>query len=109
MSADEYGLIWITSDLISVAIVIGIFIFQNYHLIRWKMSGMRSYNPEQIMLSAVVRRPSRDVNLMKEKLIFSEINNSVGSTDELSVYTGNGLDTYTHEDIMMPARHAAKL
>ncbi|XP_016112058.1 glycerophosphodiester phosphodiesterase domain-containing protein 5-like [Sinocyclocheilus grahami] len=71
MSADEYGLIWITSDLISVAIVIGIFIFQNYHLIRWKMSGMRSYNPEQIMLSAVVRRPSRDVNLMKEKLIFS--------------------------------------
>uniref|UniRef100_A0A8C2IHT6 Glycerophosphodiester phosphodiesterase domain containing 5a n=1 Tax=Cyprinus carpio TaxID=7962 RepID=A0A8C2IHT6_CYPCA len=66
MSADEYGLIWITSDLISVAIVIGIFIFQ-----KWKMSGMRSYNPEQIMLSAVVRRPSRDVNLMKEKLIFS--------------------------------------
>ena len=35
------------------------------------MSGMRSYNPEQIMLSAVVRRPSRDVNIMKEKLIFS--------------------------------------
>ncbi len=35
------------------------------------MSGMHSYNPEQIMLSAVVRRPSRDVNLMKEKLIFS--------------------------------------
>ncbi|XP_050960492.1 glycerophosphodiester phosphodiesterase domain-containing protein 5-like [Labeo rohita] len=65
-SAEEYGLIWITSDLISVAIVIGIFIFQ-----KWKMSGMRSYNPEQIMLSAVVRRPSRDVNLMKEKLIFS--------------------------------------
>lgn len=32
---------------------------------------MRSYNPEQIMLSAVVRRPSRDVNIMKEKLIFS--------------------------------------
>lgn len=38
---------------------------------RWRMSGMRSYNPEQIMLSAVVRRPSRDVNIMKEKLIFS--------------------------------------
>uniref|UniRef100_A0A673L7Z4 Glycerophosphodiester phosphodiesterase domain-containing protein 5-like n=1 Tax=Sinocyclocheilus rhinocerous TaxID=307959 RepID=A0A673L7Z4_9TELE len=94
MSADEYGLIWITSDLISVAIVIGIFIFQ-----KWKMSGMRSYNPEQIMLSAVVHRPSRDVNLMKEKLIFSEINNGVGSTDELSGYTGNGLDTYSRDDI----------
>uniref|UniRef100_A0A672NIJ8 Glycerophosphodiester phosphodiesterase domain containing 5 n=1 Tax=Sinocyclocheilus grahami TaxID=75366 RepID=A0A672NIJ8_SINGR len=109
MSADEYGLIWITSDLISVATVIGIFIFQNYHLIRWKMSGMRSYNPEQIMLSAVVRRPSRDVNLMKEKLIFSEISNGVGSTDELSVYTENGLDAYACDDIMMPARHASKL
>ncbi|KAG7281417.1 hypothetical protein CRUP_029866 [Coryphaenoides rupestris] len=30
---------------------------------------MRSYNPEQIMLSAAVRRSSRDVNIMKEKLI----------------------------------------
>ncbi|KAI2656996.1 Glycerophosphodiester phosphodiesterase domain-containing protein 5 [Labeo rohita] len=65
-SAEEYGLIWITSDLISVVIVIGIFIFQ-----KWKMSGMRSYNPEQIMLSTVVRRLNRDVNLIKEKLIFS--------------------------------------
>uniref|UniRef100_A0A673LBU2 Glycerophosphodiester phosphodiesterase domain-containing protein 5-like n=1 Tax=Sinocyclocheilus rhinocerous TaxID=307959 RepID=A0A673LBU2_9TELE len=98
MSADEYGLIWITSDLISVAIVIGIFIFQKCDT-QWKMSGMRSYNPEQIMLSAVVHRPSRDVNLMKEKLIFSEINNGVGSTDELSGYTGNGLDTYSRDDI----------
>lgn len=35
------------------------------------MSGMRSYNPEQIMLSASVRTSSRDVNVMKEKLIFS--------------------------------------
>uniref|UniRef100_A0A673NCH8 Glycerophosphodiester phosphodiesterase domain-containing protein 5-like n=1 Tax=Sinocyclocheilus rhinocerous TaxID=307959 RepID=A0A673NCH8_9TELE len=76
---------------------------------QWKMSGMRSYNPEQIMLSAVVRRPSRDINLMKEKLIFSEISNGVGSTDELSVYTGNGLDAYARDDIMMPARHANKL
>uniref|UniRef100_A0A671LLP1 Glycerophosphodiester phosphodiesterase domain-containing protein 5-like n=1 Tax=Sinocyclocheilus anshuiensis TaxID=1608454 RepID=A0A671LLP1_9TELE len=103
MSADEYGLIWITSDLISVAICVVIF------FLRWKMSGMRSYNPEQIMLSAVVHRPSRDVNLMKEKLIFSEINNGVGSTDELSGYTGNGLDTYSRDDIMTPARHATKL
>ncbi|XP_050952758.1 glycerophosphodiester phosphodiesterase domain-containing protein 5-like [Labeo rohita] len=103
-SAEEYGLIWITSDLLSVAIVIDIFIFQ-----KWKISGMRSYNPEQIMLSNVVHRPSRDVNLMKEKLIFSEINNGVGSTDELSAYTGNGLGAYAHDDIMTPARHTAKL
>lgn len=104
MSADEYGLIWITSDLISLAIVIGIFIFQ-----KWKMSGMRSYNPEQIMLNAVVRRPSRDVNLMKEKLIFSEISNGVGSTDELSVYTGNGLDVYTRDDAVTPTCHVTKV
>nr|XP_055063871.1 glycerophosphodiester phosphodiesterase domain-containing protein 5 isoform X2 [Misgurnus anguillicaudatus] len=104
MSADEYGLIWITSDLISLAIVIGIFIFQ-----KWKMSGMRSYNPEQIMLNAVVRRPSRDVNLMKEKLLFSEISNGVGSTDELSVYTGNGLDAYTRDDTVTPTCHVTKV
>ncbi|XP_062870394.1 glycerophosphodiester phosphodiesterase domain-containing protein 5 [Trichomycterus rosablanca] len=94
MSPDEYCLIWITSDLISTAIVIGIFIFQ-----KWRMSGMRSYNPEQIMLSAVVRRPSRDVNIMKEKLIFSEINNGVSSTDELSLYTDHGFERYTHGGI----------
>lgn len=38
---------------------------------RWRMSGMQNYNPEQIVLSAVARRSSRDVNIMKEKLIFS--------------------------------------
>ncbi|KAI4874429.1 hypothetical protein NFI96_016316 [Prochilodus magdalenae] len=94
MSPDEYCLIWITSDLISAALVIGIFIFQ-----KWRMSGMRSYNPEQIMLSAVVRRPSRDVNIMKEKLIFSEINNGVSSTDELSIYTEHGYEGYTRNGI----------
>ncbi|KAI4888242.1 hypothetical protein NFI96_011432 [Prochilodus magdalenae] len=66
MSPDEYCLIWVATDLISFAFVLGIFIFQ-----KWRMSGMRSYNPEQIMLSAAVRRSSRDVNIMKEKLIFS--------------------------------------
>uniref|UniRef100_A0A8C8HF38 GP-PDE domain-containing protein n=1 Tax=Oncorhynchus tshawytscha TaxID=74940 RepID=A0A8C8HF38_ONCTS len=66
MSPYEYCLVWITSDLVSIAIVTGIFIFQ-----KWRMSGMQNYNPEQIMLSAVTRRPSRDVNIMKEKLIFS--------------------------------------
>ncbi|KAK1800748.1 hypothetical protein P4O66_005946, partial [Electrophorus voltai] len=140
MSPDEYCLIWVTSDLVSAAIVIGIFILQNEKvpsggvyatvggclvrclqwevaslgvgvllwvagagvafagvcmpvrvvpglaaavgvaftgacmcvvvLYRWRMSGMRSYNPEQIMLSAVARKPGRDVNIMKEKLIF---------------------------------------
>lgn len=38
---------------------------------RWRMSGMQNYNPEQIVLSAVAHRSSRDVNIMKEKLIFS--------------------------------------
>lgn len=38
---------------------------------RWRMSGMQNYNPEQIVLNAVARRSSRDVNIMKEKLIFS--------------------------------------
>uniref|UniRef100_A0A8C5RR93 GP-PDE domain-containing protein n=1 Tax=Laticauda laticaudata TaxID=8630 RepID=A0A8C5RR93_LATLA len=71
MPPDEYHLIWITADLISFVIIVGIFIFQNYHLIRWRFGSIRTYNPEQIMLSAAVRRSSRDVNIMKEKLIFS--------------------------------------
>lgn len=66
MSPSEYRLMWVSADLISFAVVIGIFIFQKY-----RTSGMRSYNPEQIMLSAAVRRSSRDINVMKEKLIFS--------------------------------------
>lgn len=41
------------------------------HLCRWRLGGIRSYNPEQIMLSAAVHRTSRDVSIMKEKLIFS--------------------------------------
>ncbi|KAI2662537.1 Glycerophosphodiester phosphodiesterase domain-containing protein 5 [Labeo rohita] len=43
--------------------------------------------------------------------LFSEvkINNSVGSTDELSAYTGNGLGVYVRDDIMTPAHHATKL
>ncbi|XP_073674588.1 glycerophosphodiester phosphodiesterase domain-containing protein 5 isoform X1 [Garra rufa] len=93
MSPDEYCLIWISTDLISFAVVLGIFIFQNYHMIRWRMSGMRSYNPEQIMLSAAVRRSSRDVNIMKEKLIFSEVSNGVTSDEP---YMENGFNYYTN-------------
>uniref|UniRef100_A0A3B4Z9W6 Glycerophosphodiester phosphodiesterase domain-containing protein 5-like n=1 Tax=Stegastes partitus TaxID=144197 RepID=A0A3B4Z9W6_9TELE len=66
MSPSEYCLMWVSADLISFAVVMGIFIFQKY-----RTSGMHSYNPEQIMLSAAVRRSSRDINVMKEKLIFS--------------------------------------
>lgn len=66
MRPNEYCLAWVSADLISFAVVIGIFIFQKY-----RMSGMRSYNPEQIMLNAAVRRSSGDINVMKEKLIFS--------------------------------------
>ncbi|XP_042355750.1 glycerophosphodiester phosphodiesterase domain-containing protein 5 [Plectropomus leopardus] len=90
MSQKAYNFIWITSDLVSLTIVIGIFCFQNYHMIRWKMSGMQNYNPEQIMLCAVTHRSSCDVNIMKEKLIFSELNNGLSSTEELSLYSENG-------------------
>ncbi|XP_014833017.1 PREDICTED: glycerophosphodiester phosphodiesterase domain-containing protein 5-like isoform X1 [Poecilia mexicana] len=96
MSHSAYNFIWISSDLVSVAVIMGIFFFQNYHMIRWRISGMQNYNPEQIMLSAVVRRPSRDVNIMKEKLIFSELNNGLGSTEELSLYPENSHVGYSH-------------
>ncbi|KAL0994368.1 hypothetical protein UPYG_G00121240 [Umbra pygmaea] len=86
MSSYEYNFVWIISDLVSFAIVMGIFIFQ-----KWKMSGMQTYNPEQIMLSAVTRRPSRDINIMKEKLIFSEVSNGVTNRDE-HLYPENGYD-----------------
>uniref|UniRef100_A0ABM5FVW8 Glycerophosphodiester phosphodiesterase domain-containing protein 5 isoform X4 n=1 Tax=Pogona vitticeps TaxID=103695 RepID=A0ABM5FVW8_9SAUR len=66
MTPDEYYLIWIMADLISFIIIGVVFIFQ-----KWRLGNIRSYNPEQIMLSAAVRRSSRDVNIMKEKLIFS--------------------------------------
>ncbi|XP_030294826.1 glycerophosphodiester phosphodiesterase domain-containing protein 5 isoform X2 [Sparus aurata] len=96
MSQNAYNFIWISSDLLSLIIVIGIFCFQNYHMIRWKMSGMQNYNPEQIMLSAVSHRTSRDVNIMKEKLILSELNNGLSSTEELSLYPENGYARYSH-------------
>ncbi|XP_054830880.1 glycerophosphodiester phosphodiesterase domain-containing protein 5 isoform X2 [Eublepharis macularius] len=66
MPLEEYCLIWITADLISFTVIVGVFIFQ-----KWRLGSIRTYNPEQIMLSAAVRRSSRDVNIMKEKLIFS--------------------------------------
>ncbi|KAM6907573.1 glycerophosphodiester phosphodiesterase domain-containing protein 5 [Xenentodon cancila] len=95
MSHSAYNFIWMTSDLVSLAVVTGIFFFQNYHMIRWRISGMQNYNPEQIMLSAVARRPSRDVNMMKEKLIFSELDNGLGSTEDLSLYPENGHVRYS--------------
>nr|XP_020455957.1 glycerophosphodiester phosphodiesterase domain-containing protein 5 isoform X2 [Monopterus albus] len=92
MTPDEYCLMWVSADLISFAVVIGIFIFQKY-----RMSGMRGYNPEQIMLSATVRRSSRDINIMKEKLIFSEVSNGVGGAEEL--YADNDYEYYTNRGI----------
>nr|XP_040038480.1 glycerophosphodiester phosphodiesterase domain-containing protein 5 isoform X2 [Gasterosteus aculeatus aculeatus] len=99
MSRNAYRFIWITSDLVSIAVVIGIFGFQNYHMIRWRMRGMQNYNPEQIMLSAVTRRSSRDVNIMKEKLIISEPHNGLSSTEELCLYPENGYATYSHGEL----------
>ncbi|XP_029925653.1 glycerophosphodiester phosphodiesterase domain-containing protein 5 isoform X3 [Myripristis murdjan] len=102
MSQNAYSFIWITSDIVSVIIVLGIFSFQ-----KWKMSGMQNYNPEQIMLSTVVRRPSRDVNIMKEKLIFSEINNGMGMNEELSLYPENGYARYSHRGLTRSSHHIA--
>ncbi|KAJ8340770.1 hypothetical protein SKAU_G00330610 [Synaphobranchus kaupii] len=98
MSPDEYKLLWIAMDLASLAVVIGIFVFKTApceppsqtgpaptDAFMWRLSGMQRYNPEQIMLSAAVRRSSPDVNMMKEKLIFSEVSNGMGGGDELSV------------------------
>ncbi|KAM9318046.1 glycerophosphodiester phosphodiesterase domain-containing protein 5 isoform 1-T2 [Pholidichthys leucotaenia] len=92
MRPNEYCLMWVSADLISCVVVIGIFILQKY-----RTSGMRSYNPEQIMLSAAVRRSSGDINVMKEKLIFSEVRNGVSSAEEL--YGDNGYDYYTNQGI----------
>ncbi|XP_060538720.1 glycerophosphodiester phosphodiesterase domain-containing protein 5 isoform X1 [Pantherophis guttatus] len=101
MRPDEYHLIWITADLVSFVIIVGIFIFQNYHLIRWRFGSIRTYNPEQIMLSAAVRRSSREVNIMKEKLIFSEINSGLEATDGFSLCSENG---YANE-VVTPIDH----
>ncbi|KAK5888188.1 hypothetical protein CesoFtcFv8_016712 [Champsocephalus esox] len=95
MSRSAYRFIWLTSDLVSVALVIGIFCFQNFHMIRWKMSGMQNYNPEQIVLSAVANRTNRDLNVMKEKLIFSELNNGLSSTEDISLFPENGYAIYS--------------
>ncbi|XP_041850116.1 glycerophosphodiester phosphodiesterase domain-containing protein 5 isoform X2 [Melanotaenia boesemani] len=92
MGPVQYLLMWLSADFLSFAVVIGIFIFQKY-----RMSGMRSYNPEQIMLSSAVRTSSRDINVMKEKLIFSEVGNGVSGAEEL--YGDNGFDYYTNQGI----------
>ncbi|XP_026577106.1 glycerophosphodiester phosphodiesterase domain-containing protein 5 isoform X1 [Pseudonaja textilis] len=96
MPPDEYRLIWITADLVSLVIIVGIFIFQ-----KWRFGSIRTYNPEQIMLSAAVRRSSRDVNIMKEKLIFSEINSGIETTDGFSLCSENG---YANE-VVTPMEH----
>ncbi|XP_051902212.1 glycerophosphodiester phosphodiesterase domain-containing protein 5 isoform X2 [Hippocampus zosterae] len=98
MSQNAYRFIWIASDLVSLAVVVGIFSFQNYHMIRWRMSGIQSCNPEQIMLSAVPHRSNRDVNVMKEKLIVSELHNGLRGTEELSLNPKNGNARYSHRD-----------
>ncbi|KAJ4930407.1 hypothetical protein JOQ06_019410 [Pogonophryne albipinna] len=88
MSRSAYRFIWLTSDLVSIALVIGIFCFQ-----KWKM---QNYNPEQIVLSAVANRTNRDLNVMKEKLIFSELNNGLSSTEDISLFPENGYAIYSH-------------
>uniref|UniRef100_A0A8C8RE94 Glycerophosphodiester phosphodiesterase domain containing 5 n=1 Tax=Pelusios castaneus TaxID=367368 RepID=A0A8C8RE94_9SAUR len=101
MPPDEYNLIWIASDLISFTVIVGVFIFQ-----KWRLGSIRTYNPEQIMLSAAVRRSSRDVKIMKEKLIFSEINNGMENADELSLCSESG---YSNEAVAPLDRRDMKL
>ncbi|XP_074836998.1 glycerophosphodiester phosphodiesterase domain-containing protein 5 [Carettochelys insculpta] len=101
MPPEEYSLIWITADLISFTIIVGVFVFQ-----KWRLGSIRTYNPEQIMLSAAVRRSSRDVKIMKEKLIFSEINSGMENADELSLCSENG---YSNEAIAPMGRRDVKL
>ncbi|XP_048389508.1 glycerophosphodiester phosphodiesterase domain-containing protein 5 isoform X1 [Stegostoma tigrinum] len=107
MSPGEYYMIWITSDVISITIVVGIFILQNYHLIRWRLGTLRTYNPEQIMLSAAVRRSSKDVNIMKEKLIFAEINNGVSNSDNGSLCSESGFEGFA-DDVSPLGRNRTK-
>ncbi|XP_051881650.1 glycerophosphodiester phosphodiesterase domain-containing protein 5-like isoform X1 [Pristis pectinata] len=100
---DEYLMLWITSDIISVTIVVGMFILQ-----KWRLGSMRTYNPEQIMLSAAVRRSSREVNIMKEKLIFAEINNGLGSSDDGSLCSESGFDGYMNETVGSPGHRGSR-
>ncbi|GCB65757.1 hypothetical protein scyTo_0014920 [Scyliorhinus torazame] len=76
---------------------------------RWRLGSMRTYNPEQIMLSAAVRRSSKDVNIMKEKLIFAEISNGVASSEDGSFCSESGFDGFAHETVSPLARRGAKM
>ncbi|XP_048389511.1 glycerophosphodiester phosphodiesterase domain-containing protein 5 isoform X2 [Stegostoma tigrinum] len=102
MSPGEYYMIWITSDVISITIVVGIFILQ-----KWRLGTLRTYNPEQIMLSAAVRRSSKDVNIMKEKLIFAEINNGVSNSDNGSLCSESGFEGFA-DDVSPLGRNRTK-
>lgn len=84
LSPDEYFLMWMCADFISFAVVVAVFIIQRY-----RMSCMNSYNPEQIVLTGAVHRSSRNLNVMREKLIFSEVGNGVGSADDLQEDMGD--------------------
>ncbi|KAM4700238.1 glycerophosphodiester phosphodiesterase domain-containing protein 5 isoform 2-T2 [Discoglossus pictus] len=101
MPPDEYHIIWITADLISLTIIVGIFILQ-----KWRLGSIRTYNPEQIMLSAAVRRASKDVRIMKEKLIFSEINN-IDMAEELSICSENRYDGFANDAITPTTNHTS--
>ncbi|XP_043548416.1 glycerophosphodiester phosphodiesterase domain-containing protein 5 isoform X3 [Chiloscyllium plagiosum] len=76
--------------------------------LRWRLGSMRTYNPEQIMLSAAVRRSSKDVNIMKEKLIFAEINNGVSNSDNDSLCFESGFEGFA-DDVSSLGRGRAKM
>jgi hypothetical protein len=70
------------------------------HFCRWRLGSIRSYNPEQIMLSAAVRRTSRDVSIMKEKLIFSgEQPAAAKAGRRLPCFTCSHTHVHTHSSL----------
>ncbi|XP_029704904.1 glycerophosphodiester phosphodiesterase domain-containing protein 5 isoform X2 [Takifugu rubripes] len=57
----------------------------NYHMIRWRMSDAQHCNAEWIVLNAVRCHSNRDVNVMKEKLLFSgDLTMELPSPEEIS-------------------------
>ncbi|XP_078470190.1 glycerophosphodiester phosphodiesterase domain-containing protein 5 isoform X2 [Lampetra planeri] len=101
LNPGDYRLMWITTDVISATLVIAIFIVQ-----RWRLGSMTVYNPEQIMLSTSVRKNSRDVKTMKEKLIFT-VENGVMKSDACSLSSDSPTEEASSQPCSPPpAQHA---
>ncbi|KAJ6664776.1 hypothetical protein lerEdw1_005748, partial [Lerista edwardsae] len=101
MSPDVYSVIWITADLVSLVVIVGVFIFQ-----KWRLGSIQTYNPEQIMLSAAVHRTPIIAMVKTAINTLKEINSGVDVPDELSLCSENG---YANEVITPMDQRDAKL